>query len=114
MSIYWRKKQVKTSFRRRLDRRGAIAAAIGLTLLLAGLLAPGAQARTESFQALAPSPVPLTSVTTVPSTGLIYAQENQGTNFYVYDPRTKLCSELAPAPINSRNNGGAAYLDGET
>lgn len=104
---------MKTLFRGGLARRGVIPTAIGMVLLLAGLLAPGAQARSESFQPLASSPVPLTSVTTVPATGLIYAQENEGTNFYVYDPRTDLWTELAPAPINSGNNGGAAYLDGK-
>lgn len=104
---------MKMSFRRRLARRSAIPAAIGMALLLAGLLAPGAQARSESFQPLAPSPVPLTSVTTVPATGLVYAQENGGNNFYVYDPRTDVWTELAPAPINSGNNGGATYLDGK-
>lgn len=104
---------MKMSFRRGLARGNTIPTAIGAALLLAGLLAPGAQARSESFQPLAPSPVPLTSVTTVPATGLVYAQENGGTNFYAYDPRTDVWTELAPAPIDSGNNGGAAYLGGK-
>ncbi|HEV2858593.1 MAG TPA: PASTA domain-containing protein [Solirubrobacterales bacterium] len=84
-----------------------------MALLMAGLLAPSAQARVESFQALAPSSVPLTAVTTDPGSGLIYAQENQGTNFFVYNPQTNAWSELAPSPVESGNNGGAAYLGGK-
>ncbi|HET7590823.1 MAG TPA: PASTA domain-containing protein [Solirubrobacterales bacterium] len=57
--------------------------------------------------------MPLTAVTTDPGTDLIYAQENEGTSFFVYDPRTNAWSELAPAPLNSGNNGGAAYLGGK-
>jgi uncharacterized repeat protein (TIGR01451 family) len=85
----------------------------GMALLLAGMLAPGAQARVDGFQSLAPSSVPLTAVATDPGSGLVYAQENQGTSFFVYDPRTNVWSELAPSPVNSQNNGGAAYLGGK-
>jgi uncharacterized repeat protein (TIGR01451 family) len=86
---------------------------IGLALLLAAALAPGAQAHSSNFQELAPSPADLTSVAADPGTGLIYAQENNGTKYFVYDPRTNVWSELAPAPINSGNNGGATYLAGK-
>jgi uncharacterized repeat protein (TIGR01451 family) len=86
---------------------------IGSALLLAAVLAPGAQAYSSGFQELAPSPADLTAVATNPATGLIYAQENNGTKYFVYDPRTNVWSELAPAPINSGNNGGAAYLAGK-
>ncbi len=84
-----------------------------LGLLLAVGFAPSAQARVEGFQSLASSSVPLTAVATDPGTGLVYAQENEGTSFFAYDPRTNAWSELAPAPVNSENNGGAAYLAGK-
>jgi uncharacterized repeat protein (TIGR01451 family) len=94
-------------------RRSGLLVLMGTALLLAGALAPGAQARVEGFQALAPSPVELTALTTDPGTGLIYAQENEGTNFFVYNPRTNAWSELAPSPVNSENNGGATFLNGK-
>jgi uncharacterized repeat protein (TIGR01451 family) len=84
-----------------------------MALLLAGVLAPGAQARVEGFQALAPSSVELTALAADPGTGLLYAQENDGTSFFVYDPRTNAWRELAPSPVNSQNNGGATYLGGK-
>ncbi len=84
-----------------------------LGLLLAAALAPSAQARVEGFQSLAPSPVELTAVATDPGTGLIYAQANGGTSYFVYDPRTNAWSERAPSPLNSGNNGGATYLGGK-
>jgi uncharacterized repeat protein (TIGR01451 family) len=86
---------------------------MGMALLLSGLLASSAQARVEAFQGLADSPAPLTAVTTDPGSSLIYAQENEGTKFFVYDPRTNAWSERAEAPLDSGNNGGAAYLDGK-
>jgi uncharacterized repeat protein (TIGR01451 family) len=97
----------------RSRRSFVLAALVGVALLLTGAFASGAQARVTEFQALAPSSVPLTAVTTDPATGLIYAQENRGTSFFVYDPRTNAWTELAEAPIDSGNNGGAAYLDGK-
>lgn len=84
-----------------------------LGLLLAASFAPSAQARFEGFQSLAPSPVELTAVATDPGTGLIYAQENGGTAYFVYDPRTNVWSERAPSPLSSGNNGGAAYFSGK-
>ncbi|HWI97280.1 MAG TPA: PASTA domain-containing protein [Solirubrobacterales bacterium] len=84
-----------------------------LGLLSATAFAPSAQARVESFQALAPSSVPLTAFAADPGTGLMYAQEDSGTSFFRYDPRTNAWSELAPAPLDSGNNGGAAYLNGK-
>jgi uncharacterized repeat protein (TIGR01451 family) len=84
-----------------------------MALLMAAVLAPGAQAFSQSFQSLAPSPVPLTAVAADPGTGLVYAQENDGEGFYRYDPRTNVWTELAPSPIDSENNGGATYLDGK-
>jgi uncharacterized repeat protein (TIGR01451 family) len=84
-----------------------------MALLLAAFLAPGAQAYSQTYQALTPSPVPLTSVAADPSTGIIYAQENGGEAFYKYDPHTNAWTELAEAPISSGNNGGAVYLGGK-
>lgn len=91
----------------------AISAMAMAGLLLTTALAPAAQARAEGFQALAPSSTELTAVASDPGTGLIYAQENSGTDFFVYDPRTNAWTERAPAPLNSGNNGGAAYLNGK-
>jgi uncharacterized repeat protein (TIGR01451 family) len=95
-------------------RSGLAAAAIcGLILVLAAAFAPGAGAAAGEFQTLTPSSVPLTSVTVDPSTNLIYAQENQGQNFFSYDPRTDAWTELELSPLASGNNGGAAYLNGK-
>jgi uncharacterized repeat protein (TIGR01451 family) len=91
----------------------AIAAVALLGLLLVAAFAPSAQARVEGFQGLAPSPVELTAVAADPGTGLVYAQENSGTSFFVYDPRTNTWTERAPSPLDSGNNGGAAYLGGK-
>ena len=35
-----------------------------------------------------------------------------GEQFFVYDPRTNAWTELAPSPIDSENNAGATYLNG--
>jgi uncharacterized repeat protein (TIGR01451 family) len=99
--------------RRRRASLTAVTVTALLGLLLAAAFAPSAQARTEAFQSLAPSPVELTAVATDPGTGLIYAQENQGTKFFFYDPRTNVWAELAPSPLSSGNNGGAAFLGGK-
>jgi uncharacterized repeat protein (TIGR01451 family) len=104
---------MKRRIGRKTGKWSALLVVMGATLLLAGVLAPGAQARTEAFQALTPSSVELTAVTTDPASGLIYAQENSGTAFFVYNPKTNAWTELAPAPISSGNNGGAAFLNGK-
>lgn len=95
--------------------RGGVASLglLGMALLLAAFLAPGAQAYSQSYQELAESPVKLTTVVADPTTGTIYAQENEGKAFYKYDPHTNVWTKLAEAPINSENNGGAAYLGGQ-
>jgi hypothetical protein len=98
---------------RNSGRGTAIAALVLLALLLTAVFAPSAQAKVESFQGLAESPVELTAVTADPATGLVYAQENGGTDFFRYDPRTNAWSELAEAPLDSGNNGGAALLNGK-
>lgn len=90
----------------------AVAALALLGLLMATAFAPSAKAA-PVFESLASSPTELTAVTTDPGTGLIYAQQNDGTRFFVYDPRTNVWKELEEAPINSGNNGGAAYLNGK-
>jgi uncharacterized repeat protein (TIGR01451 family) len=43
----------------------------------------------------------------------MYAQEDGGTSFFRYDPRTNAWTELAPSPLSSGNNGGAAFLGGK-
>jgi uncharacterized repeat protein (TIGR01451 family) len=91
----------------------AISAVALSGLLLAAAFAPSAQARVEGFQALAPSPVELTAVAADPGTGLIYAQKDGGTSYFVYDPRTNVWTERAPSPLSSGNNGGAAYFGGK-
>ena len=97
-------------------RRAALTAMFGVALLgvlLAMAFASRAEARVETFQGLASSPVKVTSVAADPGSGLIYAQENEGTKFFRYDPHTNAWTELASAPINSGNNGGAVYLNGK-
>lgn len=103
-----------------LDRtfrpRAAMTAMAGVALLgvlLAMAFASRAEARVETFQGLASSPVKLTSVAADPGTGLIYAQEDSGTKFFRYDPHVNAWTELATAPINSGNNGGAVFLNGK-
>lgn len=106
---------MEASARERSRGRAAAAAITALAvlgLLLATALTPSAQAA-PVFESRASSSAALTAVTTDPGTGLIYAQENQGTNFFVYDPRTNVWNELEEAPIDSGNNGGAAYLNGK-
>jgi hypothetical protein len=93
--------------------RAALVAAMALlALLLTTAFASSAQA-VPVFESRASSSVPLTAVTTDPASGLIYAQEDGGTAFFVYDPRTNAWHGLESSPINSGNNGGAAYLDGK-
>lgn len=84
-----------------------------LGLILVAAFAPSAQARFESFQSLASSSAPLTALTADPGSSLLYAQENEGTSFFRYDPRTNAWTELAPAPLDSGNNGGAVFLGGK-
>jgi hypothetical protein len=91
----------------------ATATVCTLSLFANAVFATGAQAALGEFETLAPSPADVTSVTPDPNTGLIYSQQNEGNNFYRYDPRTNEWTELAAAPINSGNNGGAAYLNGK-
>lgn len=90
----------------------AIAALALLGFLLATAFASSAQA-VPVFESRASSPVDLTAVTTDPGTGLVYAQQDGGTGFFVYDPRTNAWDELEPSPLSSGNNGGAAYLNGK-
>ena len=107
---------MEASLTRSSRKRAALAALSAfalLGLLLATALAPSAQARVEGFQGLASSPEELTAVAADPGSGLVYAQENGGTKFFAYDPRTNAWSERAPSPLNSGNNGGATYLGGK-
>jgi uncharacterized repeat protein (TIGR01451 family) len=93
---------------------GLVAAvACALLLLIGGAFASRAQGAVGEFQPLTSSPVRLTSLAVNPHTNLIYAQQNGGTSFYSYDPRSDAWTELAAAPTNSGNNGGATYLNGK-
>ncbi|HEY0742709.1 MAG TPA: choice-of-anchor D domain-containing protein [Chryseosolibacter sp.] len=65
------------------------------------------------FSAKASSPRVLTCLSVHPATGKIYAQENQGTAFFVFDPFTNTWSTVASAPLSSGNNGGAVFLNGK-
>ncbi len=97
-----------------ISRRGRLAVSIAGLVLVLLVAAAGAQGEAVgSFQALASSAVPLTSVTVDPTTNIIYAQGNDDTTFYKYSPATNTWTTLAPATINSGNNGGAAYLAGK-
>ncbi len=89
----------------------AIVALVGI--LLATAFTARAEANVSAFQGLASSPVELTAFAADPGTGLMYAQEDGGTSFFRYDPRTNAWSELAPSPLASGNNGGAAWLNGK-
>src|SRR4051794_22716651 len=91
----------------------AAAIAAVFALLLGGLAPAPAGAAVGEFQPLAESETELTSMAVDPTTNLIYAQENQGRRFFAYDPRTDKWTELAEAPIDSGNNGGATYLNGK-
>lgn len=91
----------------------AAATAVALLGLLATAFPTDTQAKVQSFQGLASSSAPLTAVTTDPATGFVYAQENEGTKFFRYDPRTNAWTELAAGPLDSNNNGGAALLNGK-
>ncbi len=93
--------------------QGVCLIALMAALALACTIPPHVQAATPGeFESLAASPEPLTSVTVDTATNIIYAQENEGTSFYSYDPSTGDWSELAPAPIGAGSKGGAAYLNG--
>ncbi|MBN1186437.1 MAG: choice-of-anchor D domain-containing protein, partial [Bacteroidales bacterium] len=65
------------------------------------------------FISKSPSPLPLTCLSVDPNTGLIYAQENYGYNFYKYSPYEDTWTSLTLCPISSGNNGGATCLEGK-
>jgi hypothetical protein len=100
-----------TTLARRLPLSGAAGSSAPPTSTTA--LQPGAMLAPGDFTLKAASPVPLTCVTSDPNTGLVYAQADRGLGFYVYDPAADSWSTLAPSPLNSGNNGGAAYLGGK-
>jgi uncharacterized repeat protein (TIGR01451 family) len=94
--------------------RSVLVALVAVSLCIAATaFAPAASAAVGEFQGLASSPVPVTSVTVDPSTNIIYAQENGGNKFFSYDPSADEWKELAEAPLNSGNNGGATFLNGK-
>lgn len=61
----------------------------------------------------AESPVPVTCVAVDPTSNIIYAQENGGTTFYMYDPQADQWTQLSDCSQYSGNNGGAVYLNGK-
>jgi subtilisin family serine protease len=65
------------------------------------------------FDRLAPSPSALTCVVEDRDNGALYAQANQGNDFFRYVAASDEWQYLAPAPMNSGNNGGAALLNGK-
>jgi sugar lactone lactonase YvrE len=65
------------------------------------------------FQPLAGSPLPLTCVVGDQDSGILYAQANEGTEFYRYVAALDGWESLSPAPLSSGNNGGAALLNGK-
>ena len=97
-----------------LPRRAWLVGAIVGTVVVLLVLAGGARADAlGGFENLAPSIEPLTAVTVDPNTNIIYAQGNEDTTFYKYTPATNTWKTLAPSPLSSGNNGGAAYLNGK-
>jgi hypothetical protein len=74
---------------------------------------PSFVGRDAEFLALNPSPVPLTCVVADVSAGHIYAQANNGYEFFRYVAATGNWQSLATAPVPSGNNGGAALLNGK-
>ncbi len=70
------------------------------------------QAAVGTFEPLAVSPVPLTCVVEDRSSGLLYAQQNNGTGFFRYLAATDTWESLTSSPLNSGNNGSAALLNG--
>ncbi|HME02825.1 MAG TPA: PASTA domain-containing protein [Solirubrobacteraceae bacterium] len=97
-----------------MSRRAVVV--VFVACALAVLAAPGvatASAGVGEFEALAPSKADLTSLAVDTSTNVVYGQQNEGKAFYSYDPRTNVWTELAEAPVESGNNGGATYLNGK-
>lgn len=48
-----------------------------------------------------------------PSTGNIFAQQENGYEYYKYKPETNRWDTMAVCPVYSNNNGGAVYLNGK-
>lgn len=72
----------------------------------------GGAADSGTFQSLGSSPVPLTCVVADDAAGFLYAQANFGYTFHRYSADADTWEGLAPSPIYSGNNGGAALLNG--
>jgi subtilisin family serine protease len=65
------------------------------------------------YESLTSSPVPLTCVSEDRLAGTVYGQANGGTGFYRYRLSSGGWETLPAAPLNSGNNGGAAFLGGK-
>lgn len=102
------------SFLSRSSRRAAaLLVTTSIALLAVAVFAQGAGAKEAKFESLAPSMGKMTAVIADPETGLVYGQGNGTKEFFVYDPSTDVWTDLAPSPLESENDGGAAYLDGK-
>jgi hypothetical protein len=73
---------------------------------------PAWRAMAEEFEPRAPSPAPMTCVVSDPAHGVLYGQADFAQTFHRYDAETNAWTTLAPAPVFSGNNGGAALLNG--
>jgi hypothetical protein len=87
--------------------------ATAFTLPLVAMAPAAGAAGVGTFQKRASSPKPVNNVVVDPTTNMIYAQQFEGKGFYRYNPRANKWTTLAKAPINQRNNGGAAYMQGK-
>ena len=65
-----------------------------------------------SFEPLPASPAALTCVVGDPEGRAVYAQANQGYDFFRFRPETGAWETLSGCPLHSGNNGGAALLGG--
>jgi hypothetical protein len=99
--------------RRRTSRLCFCTLASVVTAFFAVTASRPAQADAGDFTPLTSSPANLTCVTVNPQTNIIYAQQNQGTGFYSYNAASNSWTTLAPSPLGSGNNGGAAFANGK-
>jgi subtilisin family serine protease len=65
-----------------------------------------------SFEELPPSPVPLTAMAGEPSSGSLYAMEQEGSRVFRFDAAARAWQERRPAPEGLGPARGAALLDG--
>jgi len=73
---------------------------------------PAFQGVPGDFEALNPSATALTCMVEDPVNGIVYAQGHLDTTWYRYVASSGAWQQLAPAPVDALNNGGAALLNG--